>query len=533
MEPTIIFLLWQLQKVKVGSGFNHEDKIIINKNPITSFRGEHPVKLSNSSRVKNPIFLSPDRRRNPSMKWSPTIPKTRSCQIPLWARSLILILLISLVSAGVYDRSRAISKINLESLPTLTISQGQRILIIAPHPDDETLGAGGLIQSALAQRAEVRIAIITNGDGQLFAPLTLDRRLGLSARDFIIHGERREQETLSALSKLGVAKENVFFLGYPDGYLNRLWLGDWYMDCPVRTRWTRATRSPYSATFDLASTYCGSDLAKDLREIFTAYYPDVIILPHPNDEHPDHRAVANFARWALMRVIVENPHYQPTLWAYLVHYGYFPQPRKKQLNAVLLPPMPLNGENNEWYRFNLTGEQVALKAEAIEQYHSQIRLLRNFLPSFARQNEIFARQSLLNLEPIGLGSLSLPEAGILGLPLPEPTSESARRLIMKGADLVGWRIARLDNQIFLATLTRGKLLPGLQYRILIKTPDGKTHIFTPKSPEISVHFNMLVTHLNLDELGDPDVLGFAADVSQGAVIDRTGWNFVILKDWSP
>jgi LmbE family N-acetylglucosaminyl deacetylase len=441
--------------------------------------------------------------------------------------------LISLVSAGVYDRSRAISKINLGSLPTLTVSQGQRILIVAPHPDDETLGAGGLIQLALMKGAEVKIVIVTNGDGQLFAPLTLDRRFGLSARDFIIHGERREQETLSALSKLGVAKENVFFLGYPDGYLNRLWVWDWYMDCPIRTRWTRSTRSPYPATFDIASTYCGSDLAKDLREIFAAYSPDVVVLPHPNDDHPDHRAVANFTRWVLAMASVENPEYQPSLWAYLVHYGYYPQPRKKQLNAALLPPMPLSGENNEWYRLDLNNDQVIRKAEALEQYHSQIRLLRNFLPSFARQNEIFSRLSLLNLDPIGLGSLPLPEAGIQGLPLPEPANESAHRLIMKGADLVGWRIARLDNQLFLAIFTRGKLIPGLRYRILIKTPDGKTHILTPKSPEVSTHYNMLFTSLDLDDLGNPDVLGFAADVSQGAVIDRTGWNFVILRDWSP
>jgi len=37
-------------------------------------------------------------------------------------------------------------------------------MVVAPHPDDEVLGAGGLIQQAVAAGAEVRIVYLTNGD---------------------------------------------------------------------------------------------------------------------------------------------------------------------------------------------------------------------------------------------------------------------------------------------------------------------------------------------------------------------------------
>ncbi|WP_157448829.1 PIG-L family deacetylase [Deinococcus peraridilitoris] len=38
------------------------------------------------------------------------------------------------------------------------------VLLIAPHPDDETLGAGGVLQDAIARGREVWVAFVTNGD---------------------------------------------------------------------------------------------------------------------------------------------------------------------------------------------------------------------------------------------------------------------------------------------------------------------------------------------------------------------------------
>ena len=52
---------------------------------------------------------------------------------------------------------------------------GAKIAVLAPHPDDESLGTGGLIQQALAAGAEVRVIFVTDGDNnpwpQRFATL--------------------------------------------------------------------------------------------------------------------------------------------------------------------------------------------------------------------------------------------------------------------------------------------------------------------------------------------------------------------------
>ncbi|MFQ3611471.1 MAG: PIG-L family deacetylase, partial [Fimbriimonadales bacterium] len=49
--------------------------------------------------------------------------------------------------------------------PMPTPTANQRLLIIAPHPDDEVLGCGGLIAEAVRQGSAVRVVAITAGDG--------------------------------------------------------------------------------------------------------------------------------------------------------------------------------------------------------------------------------------------------------------------------------------------------------------------------------------------------------------------------------
>ncbi len=57
------------------------------------------------------------------------------------------------------------ARANAASLPPPQIDPGERLLVVAPHPDDETLGAGGLIQRVLENHGQVRVVLITAGDG--------------------------------------------------------------------------------------------------------------------------------------------------------------------------------------------------------------------------------------------------------------------------------------------------------------------------------------------------------------------------------
>src|SRR6185295_13542272 len=50
--------------------------------------------------------------------------------------------------------------------PTLlTVPEGTRLLVVAPHPDDEVLGAGGLMQRVHETGGTVRVVYLTNGEG--------------------------------------------------------------------------------------------------------------------------------------------------------------------------------------------------------------------------------------------------------------------------------------------------------------------------------------------------------------------------------
>ncbi len=86
------------------------------------------------------------------------------------------------------------------------------IVVVAPHPDDESLGCGGLVAAARRAGRSVRLIVVSDGCGshtrsRLFPPDTL-RAL-------------REQETLDAAAILGLPPETIRFLRLPDAAVPR------------------------------------------------------------------------------------------------------------------------------------------------------------------------------------------------------------------------------------------------------------------------------------------------------------------------
>jgi LmbE family N-acetylglucosaminyl deacetylase len=80
------------------------------------------------------------------------------------------------------------------------------ILVVAPHPDDDTIMASGIVSRAVQRGEQVRIVYVTNGD-----------YLGASA------GYTREGEAVSGQNILGLQENDLIFLGYPDGYLQTVY----------------------------------------------------------------------------------------------------------------------------------------------------------------------------------------------------------------------------------------------------------------------------------------------------------------------
>ncbi|MDQ6647011.1 MAG: PIG-L family deacetylase [Pseudomonadota bacterium] len=102
------------------------------------------------------------------------------------------------------------------ALPLITpedLVGNRHVLVIAPHPDDESLGCGGLLAWAARTGHQPRVLFLTDGEkshpGSALFPT--ERLAGI-----------RRQEGVDACAALGLACQALTYLGYPDGGLSSL-----------------------------------------------------------------------------------------------------------------------------------------------------------------------------------------------------------------------------------------------------------------------------------------------------------------------
>lgn len=262
--------------------------------------------------------------------------------------------------------------------------KGSKVLVLSPHNDDEVLGPGELISKSLKNGAEVKIVFITNGDGFKNA-IQLDYlNLHPKPSDYIKFGYTRQQESINALKKLGVPENNIIFLGYPDGGIAYLWNAHWDKDTPYTSNFTQTNKSPYTNSYTKGTSYTGESLLSDMIKIIGEYKPDYIVMPHPNDRHPDHWAVNAFEKYALT-IMNYTPKKQ---LLYLVHRGDWPTPLKRDTSLYLVPPKKLIDTGTKWHSIDMNSEDINEKSQAIESYKSQFRTLKPLITAFERKNEL-------------------------------------------------------------------------------------------------------------------------------------------------
>jgi LmbE family N-acetylglucosaminyl deacetylase len=290
-----------------------------------------------------------------------------------------------------------------EAFPvTPAFAANDRLLIIAPHCDDETLGAGGTIAAARRQGLAVRVAFVTNGDGSRSTQIEQDTR-HLRRNSFQELALMRQRETIAALKELNVAREDIVFLGYPDGGTQTMWQKNWTRDNRFRSKWTGADRSPYKNSMTPDAPYSGAQVLDDIARLITQFQPTVVFTTHPDDTHPDHWAAYSYTLGAL-----EKLRLQPSTqgWAqrtklltFLVHHGVWPAPHGYHPEAKLAPPADLLRVGTRWMETPLDPESRAAKKAALERYVSQLAFTPHYLRGFLRRNELFG--------VVPLGSLQL------------------------------------------------------------------------------------------------------------------------------
>lgn len=276
------------------------------------------------------------------------------------------------------------------SVPAKNISPiqaGTRLLVIAPHADDEALGCAGFIKKVLDRKGIVKIVIITNGDGSKESIRHIVQINKPSAREYVDLGIKRHGESLAAMQRLGISKEHILFLGYPDGGTDLLWSKHWQTDNPFFDPDTKTNRSPYNFSYSPESAYSGENEARDLKRMIETFKPTIILYPHPDDHHKDHWATYAFVKMALEQSGLAG---KTKELLYLVHYEFWPAPYGKHLTSYLKPPSSLVNPAYTWMTLPLTKNEETEKQEVLMSYQSQIKKMASFLYSFARKNELFA-----------------------------------------------------------------------------------------------------------------------------------------------
>ena len=279
-----------------------------------------------------------------------------------------------------------------ESIPDLNlrIDRTTRLLVLAPHPDDEMIGAGGLIQRVVAHNGAVHVVLMTSGDAFAEAVETVEGIKHPKPSDYRHYGAKREHESLAALRGIGVGERQVTFLGFPDEGM-----------CLLASRYLSIKRqfeSPYTDRISPPLTeqvirgvkYRGTDVRRELARVISDFAPTVIVMPHQDDDHPDHCATHIFGKEALLQIRRERRVLLRTrVLYYLVHDEPWPLIPDAVAGSTLRKPEDIPITDGHWSSFRLTESEIEAKRQALMAYTSQMRAIGRFLLAFAQSNELF------------------------------------------------------------------------------------------------------------------------------------------------
>ena len=360
----------------------------------------------------------------------------------------------------------------VSSLPPLqAVDKKSRALIITPHCDDESIAAGGLMNLSHRTGADVRVVVITNGDGFRVAVEREYHKLRVTPPDYVRYAEKRQEETRKAVRLLGLRPSDVVFLSYPDRGLLPMWTTNWSPSNPYRSFYTKATSSPYPDSYRRNAIYCGQYVFEDLRSIIAKYKPTDIYIPHPSDDHLDHTTAYSFSMAALTDLQKTDPRTfgGVRVQTYLVHRGEWPTPMGRRFNEPLRPPAAMAHLDTTWYALPLEDNVVSLKFDAIRAHVTQMKILGWFISSFARKNELFGTVDIqtIRVKParvISIDGSTNDWTGIKPIGL-DPTGDKLLRSVEKGGDVKAIYVYADDTNVYIRADFARTLSRGVTYKI--------------------------------------------------------------------
>jgi len=286
-----------------------------------------------------------------------------------------------------------ISSLMFYNSSKLEILPQDKILILAPHPDDEVLACAGVIQRAVKMGIQTKIVFFTYGDNNEWSFFLYRKHPVISSKSVQKMGLIRYKEAISSCETLGVKPEDVIFLGYPDFKTFSIWLSHWAEEPPLKSMLTKTTYVPYENAFRPKALYKGEEIIYDLSKIIQQFQPTKIFLPSPVDYNSDHQSLYLFTEVCLLDL---KEKINPNLYYYLVHYKRWPIPIAFDRKLPLLPPEELKN-SILWKTFPLTPEEVNKKLFALKKHATQYKTNPKFFKSFIRKNELFGEIPILSI----------------------------------------------------------------------------------------------------------------------------------------
>ncbi len=301
---------------------------------------------------------------------------TRERRKPMVLGGILLVLLVLLLAPVFLAPASHASHVPVVS----PLHPADRLLLVVAHPDDEIIGAGGLVATGRRLGVPVSVLILTNGDSNRMSAALIGHHLRPGPSDFVRTGVVRQEESREALRRLGVPEEEVFFLGFPDRMLPQVLASQ----TPVTSPFTRLSRAEYPRVMVPGAPYTAGELRQLVLRVVEQVRPTVIITHAPFDRHGDHQAA-----YALVSPLLGKVR----LYSFLVHAPGFPRPLRFAPREPLQPPASMAQLTGwSWVEFPLSADAQRDKREALNAHRSQLETpyLRLLLGAFVRTNELFA-----------------------------------------------------------------------------------------------------------------------------------------------
>jgi LmbE family N-acetylglucosaminyl deacetylase len=176
------------------------------------------------------------------------------------------------------------------------------ILIFCAHPDDEGAHAG-IMRAAVENHIPIHIVYFTSGDAG-----SCDRYYEhfCAPAEAMNFGALRMEEARRSLGHLGVPRENIYFLGLPDGGSGQIWYDHVEISSPYLSVLLASEHAPYEGVAQPNLPYARHAVVEAAERFIREFQPEVIYTGHPDERHVDHRTNNWFVVKALQELLREG-----------------------------------------------------------------------------------------------------------------------------------------------------------------------------------------------------------------------------------